>query len=80
MCVDRGVPVSDVGGKPIARPTRRALEVGDRVVITSVADDADAYDVGTIVGFTFNGARVHWERADEVYTERLEDLRRAGVP
>ncbi len=45
------------------------FKVGDRVHKKGVKPDSSEYDTGTIVGFTFDNAKVHWESADEIYTE-----------
>jgi len=53
------------------------FKTGDRVCMKGVKPDNPEYDVGTIVGFTFDNAKVHWEAADEIYSEdpsRLERL------
>lgn len=65
--------MSDIGNRRrrVVDSTSR-LVVGDRVEI----GEGDEHDTGTVVGFTFNGVRVHWDLADETYTEDYKDLRR----
>jgi len=53
------------------------FKAGDRVRMKGVKPDSPEYDIGTIVAFTFSAAKVHWERADEIYSEdpaKLEHL------
>jgi hypothetical protein len=53
------------------------FQAGDRVRMKGVKPDSPEYDTGTIVGFTFDNAKVHWETADEIYSEdptKLEHL------
>lgn len=66
--------MSDIGNKEL--PRRAELQIGDRVVIRGVEAQSDEYDVGTIVAFTFNAARVHWDGAGEIYNESPSDLQR----
>ncbi len=63
--------MSDLNSKSLRR---RVLECGDRVRIRGVERDSPEYDEGVIESFTFSGARVHWELADETYSESLESL------
>jgi len=39
-----------------------------------VKPDSPEYDTGTIIGFTFGNAKVHWESSDETYTENPTEL------
>lgn len=64
--------MADIGNKPYRRAR---FEVGDRVETGERGDDE--YDIGTIVEVTFNGIRVHWERADEIFAESQEVVRPA---
>lgn len=50
------------------------FKVGDRVRVKGVGPDSPMFDTGTIVGFTFGSAKVHWETADEIYTENASEL------
>ncbi len=52
----------------------KRFKVGDRVRVKGVKPDSPEYDIGTIVGFTFGNAKVHWEAADEIYTENPAEL------
>jgi hypothetical protein len=57
----------------------RRFKVGDRVRMKGVKPDSVEYDTGTIVGFTFGAAKVHWESSDEIYTENLTELEALGA-
>jgi hypothetical protein len=61
----------------------KRFKTGDRVRMKGVKLNSPEYDIGTIVGFTFDKAKVHWENADEIYSEdqaQLEHLSSEGCP
>jgi hypothetical protein len=73
-----GSVMGDIGNSPYRRAS---LEVGDCVRVRGVSPTSDEYDVGTVVGFTFNGVRVRWTGAAEVYTEDRDSIERIdGAP
>jgi hypothetical protein len=68
-----GSVMGDIWNSPYQRAS---LEVGDSVRVRGVSPTSDEYDIGTVVGFTFNGVRVRWTAAAEVYTEDRDSIER----